>query len=375
MARGITTDSPAATRKIVLMMKALRAGGVRPTVVSLGRGRHDASGRDFSAFAERVDGIPIAYGRFVQRPVLSQFYSIIAPFAILWSRRRHARTTTLVIYNRMFGHIPALWFARLLGFRTMLDLEDGEISADGGLSWRSRVLIVATDSAITQGALLACKALANNTRVRPASPYYGIVDADGQSRDFAEPIIHALIGGTVAQSTGAGLLISAIEALRHEASHISKQLHLHVSGSGDQIEAFRRLANDPRGPRITVHGRLTERDYNALLDQCSIGLALKPNQGALADTTFPSKVTEFAGAGLLVLTTDISDVRAVLGDEGAVYLTNDDPMLLYKLLLEILQDRTRSAQIAREGQERARQRCARSAAASFLAGFITGAHL
>jgi len=368
--RGITTDSPAATRKIVMMAQVLAQGGMRPTLLSLGRGRADGSAAGFAACTGRIGGIPIAYGRFTRRRLVSEWRSLIAPFPILWSRRRHARHTTLLLYNRMDSHVPALWFARLLGYRTMLDLEDGQVpSADRTISLRVRLLIAATDRGCRNGALLACKALAGATRLRPVLPYYGVVDISGAPRDLAQPVIHALIGGTVARDTGADMLAAALVQLHEADPELARQLHVHVSGAGDMVDTFRAMA--ARMPGITVHGRLDDADYRALLDRCSIGLALKPNAGGLADTTFPSKVTELAGAGMLVLTTDISDVRDVLG-EGAVYLVRDDPALLAECIAGILRDRRGAAAVARLGQANVAHRCARLPAARRLASFVSG---
>lgn len=369
--RGITTDSPAATRKIVMMMQALRSAGVRPTLISLGRGRQDGSGRAYAAEAGRIRGIPIAYGRFVNRPLLSQLFSLLAPVPVLWSRRRHARDTTLLLYNRMFSHLLALWFARSLGYRTMVDLEDGEVAVAGRLSWRSRMLIALTDPFCKDGALLACRALMHATMIRPADPYYGVVAVHDRPRDFATPVLHALIGGTVARSTGVDMLLDAIRTLGLQQPDLAARLHLHVTGSGDMVEAFRSETGEAGVSAITVHGRLTDTEYQQLLDRCTIGFALKPNGGGFADTTFPSKVTEFAGMGLLVVTTDISDVREVLGNDGAVYLTRDDAALLATLLASVLVDRDDAAQRARSGQARALERCGREQAAAFLAEHLT----
>lgn len=370
--RGITTDSPAATRKIVMMAQVLASGGVRPTLLSLGRGQATGTPDRFPAHAGRIGGVPVAYGRFTRRRLWSKWQSLVAPLPILWSRRRHARHTTLLLYNRMASHVVALWFARLLGYRTMLDLEDGQVPVAGqSIPLRIRALIAVTDRGCRGGAMLACKALAQATSLRPVLPYYGVVDPSGPARDFVQPVVHALIGGTVARDTGGDMLAAAIVLLRDEDPELARQLHVHVSGSGDMVESLRAMAAATDAPAITVHGRLDNDGYRRLLDQCSIGFALKPNGGALANTTFPSKVTELAAAGMLVLTTDISDVRDVLGD-GAVYLVRDDPALLKRCIADILRDRDASAALGQAGQRNVAERCARGPAGRRLAGFVSG---
>jgi glycosyltransferase involved in cell wall biosynthesis len=108
-----------------------------------------------------------------------------------------------------------------------------------------------------------------------------------------------------------------------------------------------------------------------LLAQCHVGLALKPSAGGLARTTFPSKVVELAGAGLLVVTTDISDVRRVLGD-GALYVTPESGRSLAEILLRLVQDPEALARIADAGTRAAAALCDPVAAGRILARFLLG---
>ena len=108
--------------------------------------------------------------------------------------------------------------------------------------------------------------------------------------------------------------------------------------------------------------------YRAIVEKAQVGLALKPRSGPLSRTTFPSKVIELAGAGLLVLTTDISDVREVLG-EGALYLDDETPEGLVDRLRWIVQHP------ARPGHRRRRaapmlERCEPAKAGRALADFL-----
>ena len=111
--------------------------------------------------------------------------------------------------------------------------------------------------------------------------------------------------------------------------------------------------------------------YREVLRRCDVGLALKLNNGPLANTTFPSKVIEFAAAGLLVLTTDISDVRQVLGS-GALYLTRDEPHALIELFESIVKDRPMANACAQSGLQNVQTLCSPLSSGKAVANFIFG---
>jgi len=141
------------------------------------------------------------------------------------------------------------------------------------------------------------------------------------------------------------------------------------------LARFFELEADERFPSVRVHGRTTDDAYRNILAQCDVGLSLKLNKGDLAHTTFPSKVIEFASAGLLVLTTDISDVRKVLGDDGAVYLRSDTVVELNELLEKLVKERGQAKLIAENGLLRIQERCDPKRAGVDVARFLFGERL
>ena len=128
--RGISSDSPAASRKVFQLCAALRLAGVRPCVLSLGRGRADGAPQWHRRGVRRINGIPVIYAPFSRRRGLSELVSLLAPAALL-PRLRRSGPQTVLFYNREPAYLPSLLLARLLGFRTLFDLEDGESGATG----------------------------------------------------------------------------------------------------------------------------------------------------------------------------------------------------------------------------------------------------
>jgi glycosyltransferase involved in cell wall biosynthesis len=371
--RGIVTDSPAASRKIFLLCRAMSKVGVHAWVISLGRGRQDGSGRYFKCKVRRVNGVAVIYLPFLQIPILSELLSLVSIVPVLWNMRLIKGNKAALFYNRLPAYFFGLALARLLQFRTILDLEDGETSSK---NWslaraKSRLLSRVFDSLCSGGALLACSALEGITRLRPTHSCYGTYEVSILQSDRNKLPVTVLFGGTVTLDTGAPLLVDAIKMLREEAPLWAANIRFEISGKGDCLRQFEHIANDDRKPMVIVHGRIADEVYQQLLARIQVGLALKPNSGVLAHTTFPSKVIEFASHGILVVTTDISDVRKVLG-AGAIYLTEDNPRLLIEKLRWIVENLEEANNLAVQGERSVAALCAPEAVGRVLDRFIFG---
>lgn len=371
--RGIVTDSPAASRKIFLLCRALSKVGVHAWVISLGRGRQDGSGRYFQSKVCRVNGVAVIYLPFLHVPILSELLSLVSIVPVLWRMRTIKGNKAALFYNRMPAYLFGLALARLLQFRTILDLEDGEISSKKwSLAWaKSRLLGRVFDSLCSGGALLACSALEGVTRLRPTLSCYGTCEVSSLHSDRNKLPVTVLLGGTVALDTGAQMLVDAIKMLREESPLWAANIRFEISGKGDCLFQFEHLANDDRSPMVVVHGRIADDEYQQVLARTQVGLALKPNSGVLAHTTFPSKVIEFASHGILVVTTDISDVRKVLGG-GAIYLTEDSPRLLIEKLRWIVENHEEANKLALQGVRSVAAFCAPEAVGRVLDRFLFG---
>lgn len=369
--RDITTDSPAASRKVFQMAKALKAAGIRPIVLSLGRGRANGSNKAFATKVCRVDRITTIYAPFSHKRFASELFSLFGLLKSFWRLSKHSRRAA-IFYNRMPAYLLLLRASSCFGYRSFLDLEDGEVISDRSLRLRlARMVTAHFDKHCSGGALLACSALSTMTTVRPVHCYYGTSMGDVHLPRWKSDRITCLMSGSLEQNTGAHLLIEAIRLLRTSKASWSAELSFEVTGKGSSLMEFERLAAEPGFPQVRVHGRVSDLRYTEILRGCDVGLALKPVGGILANTTFPSKVIEFAGSGLLVLSTDISDVRRLFGD-GALYLERNDPELLIKQLAEIIADRDAAERCAIQGRESVERHCSMQRAGEDLRCFLFG---
>jgi glycosyltransferase involved in cell wall biosynthesis len=307
---------------------------------------------------KRVDGVPVIYLPFLHRRVLSELLSMLASIPILWRLHRMPGERTVLFYNRMPVHLAALLSARVMGFGTALDLEDGEIDVNSRSlrGMKARLLRWLFDTFCSAGALLACRTLEGATSLRPTECCYGTAEPVPNRADWSASPIVILLGGTVSRDTGAPLLAEAIGIMREESGPLSSQLRFEITGRGDCVSLFETLSKAPERPEVVVHGRTNDDEYRQILARTHVGLALRPNSGQLANTTFPSKVIHLASHCILVLTTDISDVREVLA-AGALYLTVDNAEGLVEKLRWIVEHRERASALAIEGARRVSEVC------------------
>lgn len=371
--RGISSDSPAASKKVFDMAYALRSVGEKSVILSMGRGKPQKRMSFYKAKIVRMQGVPVVYAPFSDIPFISQLLSLISMPYFLYLLNSSSEKTVAVFYNRTSAYIPALFMSLILGIGRILDLEDAEIISPRNWSpyqfyLRGKRSIY--DRLCTSGTLLACRAIGSGIKSNLGLCYYGAIENFSSVTAWSTKSRYKLLlGGTVSRDTGADILIEAIQLLRKNTEEWSDKLEFIITGKGDYIEQFETLGRMETPPFVTVAGRLTDADYVAMVDSCDVGLALKPNLGLLADTTFPSKVIELASAGLLVLTTDISDVKLVMGN-GAVYLNRDDPLELIHLLRWIVENPQLAEQTAIEGNLSVRGHCSMEMAGRKLANFI-----
>ncbi|MFN7398650.1 MAG: glycosyltransferase [Sandaracinobacter sp.] len=364
--RRIVTDSPAGSRKVFMMLAALRRNGVSAVALSMGRGRADGKPGFWPWRIGRSRGCVAIYMPFSHRPYLSELLTLVSAPLAVWSLRHRSKSTTLLAYNREPAHLLAVALARLLGFRVMLDFEDGEVLRTSALRrWTTRWM----DALCRDGALLANTELAQWTRIRPVQPYYGLIEDFREGPALDERPLRILFGGTLTAPWGADMLAECLLRMKQCGENWTQDVSLDVTGSGDRLPRLRKIGALPGHPEVRVHGRVSDETYAQLLHGAHVGLQLRPVGGIVADNTFPSKLPEYVGAGKLLVTTDISDVRLLIGD-GALYVEPDTADRLFDLLKSLVENSEGAAAMRSRGQERLTQACDPGEAVDSLKRFL-----
>lgn len=326
--RNIDTDSQAATNKILQLAKLLTNLNYDVGVLSYGRGAPNGV-KLFGSNINSEDGIRIVFFPYSQRFYLSYILSIFSP-AIYLFKYAFIRSKILIVYNRHPLHFMALLVAKLLNFQIILELEDGEIHIKN-MKLLKRILnnfyIYIIDKIIFEKVLITCSGLLNCTAIKKSLIYYGFVVPRKVARKFITNEINILMNASIGVDMGENILLQAIEILN--GKRLKRKIIINVTG---KFITPCNISNNLL--EVKIFGKLPKDEYINLLQKCDVGLSLRPINGILADNTFPSKIIEFLSYGLLVIATNVSDVRRLLIG-GAYILESNSPKILADILAGI----------------------------------------
>lgn len=368
--RLITTDSPAATKKVFGICHALKTVGIHSQILSMGRGRQNRSWKIFHSSSEDIDGIHIKYASFYHIPFFTHTVTAISLMLMMIGLIRKKRPIVLV-YNRCWHYIPALCVAKLCQIYCFLDLEDGWV---GNKTFLQKHLVLFFDWVCFSGSLLASNALKEQVKTVNNFTCYGAIDVPFHTKkEWRKGKLQVLFGGSLWQGTGADLFIDGLRILVDKYPEVCEALHVVVVGFGDLAEKVNVFSQNETQGLVEFRGNVSDDEYYQLLSESHIGLCLKLSGGSLHDSTFPSKVIELTANGLLLITTKVSDVPNLFLPNAALFVANDDAKSLADLLFWAVTHRVEAEKIAEEGKKVVVKYCSAKKVGEDLAKFFGAA--
>lgn len=348
----------AAARKVASVAHALRSADICTLIVSSPVLGQALMGKLVGSIVLRQLKVPVIYLPTIGCPGLSRLISVFTygAFSLFHVRRRDK----VILYNYYLEYLLAALVLRAKGCPAILDIEDAPRADEKGMrAWVNRlsfrILIVLCD----------CRCLTASTQIshifgsRPTCVVYGVLEDTEQdhiNRDFSKDDFRLLYGGTLCTDTGLELFCQAVLLLKDRLPKDGRKLQLVVTGFGGDLQ-IADLAATCEGSAVFINQKtnLTVREYREELLASHGGLCLKMPNSSIGDTTFPSKVVEIAAAGLLLISTQVSDVPALFGSDGAMLLDEATPDALCATLIRAMQQPQECAERARRGHELAVQ--------------------
>ena len=373
--RNINTDSPAATNKAVGLARSMRRVGIRCILLSLGRGRQTGGGDRYGVRVSRINGVLILYCAFWNFAVLTHLVSALS-LALLTSHliRRYG-TLSVLVYNRAYHYIPALFLARLKQIPIYLDLEDGyQTIGKGALQGiKNKLTRMSFNWLCPDGAMAVNSSLRQQLAHTEPLVCYGV--AEGRlmpSQNWQSPRLQILFGGTLLQEVGSAVFLEALEILQDRYPLLADELHFVVTGKGPYADFFRTWSKlSPNW--LSFSEGLSREDYVQVLRESHVGLSLRLANFEMGATTFPSKVIEYAEHGLVVLSTRASDVPLLFGDD-AIYLEAETATSLTKVLASLPKRRAELINVAARGRATVLNQCSPDVVGRKILRLITKEH-
>jgi len=377
--RSILADSPAATKKVLDVCRALKNKVERIYVLSMGRGKQLGEKSTYAATVKRLTSLPVLYASF--SPILfftyliSSFSLIVLMFRI--RKKTRGRLIHVIAYNRQWLYLPVLIIARVLKMKCYLDLEDGEIIENHGVVKKltSRLNKFLFDCVCSHGSILVSSELAEQVKTKRNIICYGVAEkySDVTSCQWDKKPMHFLLGGSLLRETGVCLLIDAVKILNSKYSTYRNKIIIDVTGYGEMADELAELSKGAGEGWLIFHGRVSVNQYNLILKKSHVGLCLKLPSSGMGMTTFPSKTIEIASFGKLLLTTKLSHVFELFGEDGACYLANESGECLAEMIVSIVENPLMSMQTAQIGQKRLLRMCNAEHVADDICSLLEGA--
>lgn len=365
----------AAAHKVVGMVAGIRAHARRAVIVSSPIVTASRNRLFFGGFACRDAALPCAYLPAISVRGLNRVFAAFCYLRFAW--RHVERSDVVVLYNYFPEYIPvAAWLRWRLGReRVVLDIEDGPRTDENDLrGFVTRFSLRILERLCSERAIVVSRELAQSRAIADACVVNGVcTEQAAPPRAFAAPITF-LYGGTIEAATGLDLFAAAVRRFADTHRELAARVRFVVSGFGG-ADALRALANEVEtaGVRVELHQDIGPREYRALLAQADVGLSLRIPGTELATTTFPSKVVEFASQGLLVLSTDVSDVALLFDERSAALVRDATADALARQFAAIVQSPDRYRQMAEQGRRVIAATCGRREVGARLIAFLDAA--
>ena len=172
------------------------------------------------------------------------------------------------------------------------------------------------------------------------------VEADPRLKDGRSFLVSYL--GTMGPQDGVDLFV---EAARGVLAEMPGEVRFVAMGGGNQLDLLRRaVERDGLAADIEFTGRIPDEQVRRTLATSDVAVSPDPANDFNEYCTM-NKTLEYMAMGVPVVAFDLEETRVSAGD-AAVYARPNEPAELARLVVELLSDPGRRAEMGRSGQER-----------------------
>lgn len=309
--------------------------------------------------------------RFLPVFTIKGLNRLFAMLAFLWHTSRYVKAQdTVILYGPQPDYALAALYLWARRRPAIFDVEDAPHDKADTLRERVNGMFHRYYMVICRPRKLAASTFLSERYSRgKGCVVYGVQPLMAGVTTLSVPV-RIMFGGSLMRETGVDLFCAALELIA--VSPRAGQLEFVVTGFGDTsclhkvVERLRGVVN------VELFFDVGPERYTELLRSCSVGLSLKLRDSVIGYGTFPSKVLEFAGSGLLLISTPVSDVPSLFPPGTAVILREETPECLAEALLDIPRRLAHYQLVADAGRQVVQERCSELAVGKQVLDFIYG---
>lgn len=261
----------------------------------------------------------VYYADIFGAPGLNAYTCFLSSKRFLKRFVKEKKIDALVFYNmRLENSKLALYAKKHLHIPIILQYEDG-LTNDAHIRGIKRFIYQNMEHKVLSeldGAFLV------NSQIKVSCPYVvirGAIREENRGETVQQKkhqIPKLLFSSTLDKQRGIEVLLEAL-------NYTTTDFELTITGRGEAEEKIR----NTKDTRIRFLGYLDYETYKKELSETDICLNVQLAHHEFGNFSFPSKIFEYLSSGKLVVSSDVADAKAALGDTLIIY-ENDEPKQL-----------------------------------------------
>jgi len=315
-------------------------------IISLGITNIHNSIRIFKPCKVTDRGYTIHFGVFIRLKIVRDIFSIF--WAATKTIRLVKRNDVVIFYGWSSQYLLSLLICRIIRSKCVLDIEDGPPDKISSISTLIQITLFHIYNTLCKdGTVAAANNLLCYSKSKNQLTFYPVSKRYEMKKNYDSHICQIHFGGSLMKDTGLELLVETIEKLNQQKS-ISKNYKFLITGYLSEQNNYRKRLEQI--DNVELLGNISFKQLSKELEKCIIGLSLKLPGTRFGNTTFPSKVVDIISRAMLLITTDISDIREIYGN-SVLYIEKIHPKILCDIIININNDRVRLKKMAVEAKQ------------------------
>lgn len=263
--------------------------------------------------------------------------ALLLPILYFFHVVRNIKHDDLIIMHNYYlsYSLLALYFSMRYKSTIIIDYEDGRHLIDKGGGWYLCRFAEVLGRRLVRGAILANALLGKRLSInipKIVIPGFYSPEALRVNNPPSKSCIRFLYAGTLDETRGVDLLLDAIPLLPIDG------WALDISGAGPLESRVREFVSNPKYiGKVFFHSVLEPRRYSDLISKAHVGLNPQRSNDPISAVTFPSKLFAYLSADLLIISSEASNVRDILGDI-CIYYQKNDPASLASAMIQVARD-------------------------------------